>query len=74
MTSDRYLKGVLTVIAASLVYLCLVLTPWPTAAAAAAAAEQTECVIVGWKASDSRFSYTQDLGSNPLPVVVQTKK
>lgn len=33
MAQDRYLKGVLTVIAGALLYLCLVLTPWPGAAA-----------------------------------------
>jgi hypothetical protein len=33
MAQDRYLKGVLTIIAAALVYLCLVLTPWPGAVA-----------------------------------------
>jgi hypothetical protein len=33
MAQDRYLKSVLTVIAAALVYLCAVLTPWPGAAA-----------------------------------------
>jgi hypothetical protein len=33
MKSDAYLRGVLTVIAGALVYLCVVLTPWPTASA-----------------------------------------
>lgn len=29
MTNDRYTRATLTVIAAALVYLCVVLTPWP---------------------------------------------
>ena len=33
MQSDRYLRAVLTVIAAALVYLCIVLTPMPVASA-----------------------------------------
>jgi hypothetical protein len=33
MQSDRYLRVVLTIIAAALVYLCIVLTPMPVASA-----------------------------------------
>ena len=33
MSSDAYLRGVLTIIAVALVYLCVILTPWPTATA-----------------------------------------
>jgi len=57
---DRYSKSVLTVIAGALVYLCVVLTPWP-----AAHAQQTtqrpgeftgpgEIVVVGWKVPSSQ--------------------
>jgi hypothetical protein len=60
MPHDRYLKGVLTVIALALVYLCAVLTPAPPALAQA----QTQpplvrhgdvtgpmpVVVVGWRA------------------------
>jgi hypothetical protein len=67
MTSDRYLKGVLTVIAACLVYLCLVMTPWPMVSAAAV--EPTQVVIVGWKPWASDHSLTS-LRSQPLPVAV----
>jgi hypothetical protein len=63
MTNDRYLRGVLTVIAAALVYLCVVLTPFPTASAqsgqvvgAPRPGESTgpgEMVIVGWRVPES---------------------
>jgi len=51
---DRYTKAVLTVIATALVYLCLVLTPWPSVQAQTAArpGESTgpaQVVIVGWR-------------------------
>ena len=70
-TSDRYLKGVLTVIAGCLVYLCLVLTPWPTASAAAS--EVTPVVIVGWKPWQSDSSPTS-FRQEPLPVVVKESR
>jgi hypothetical protein len=69
MTSDRYLKAVLTVIAACLVYLCLVSTPWPVASAAAPALEPTEVVIVGYK--DGRYSSQKYV---PLPVVIKESR
>jgi hypothetical protein len=54
MPIDRYTRVVLTVIAGALVYLCLVLTPWPVASAqnAQRPGEPTgpgEMVIVGWR-------------------------
>jgi hypothetical protein len=61
MTSDRYTRVVLTVIAGALVYLCLVLTPWPTARAQTALrpGDPTgpgEVVIVGWRLpKEARF-------------------
>lgn len=58
MNSDLYLRAVLTVIAAALVYLCVVLTPIPAASAqgrvvgARTPGESTgpaEMVVVGWR-------------------------
>jgi hypothetical protein len=62
MAQDRYVKSVLTVIAVALVYLSVVLTPWPRVAAQA----QTQpplvrpgdptgpmpVVVVGWRTGD----------------------
>jgi hypothetical protein len=55
MSTDRYLKTVLTVIAAALVYLCVVLTPWPAVGAQTAARPgdptgPAQVVVVGWRA------------------------
>jgi len=61
MRSDLYLRFVLTVIAAALVYLCVALTPMPAAYAQDPrtpifAPGPAEVVIVGWKlASDTAF-------------------
>ena len=54
MSNDRYLRGVLTVIACALVYLCIVLTPMPAAIAQGARTPgeivgPAEMVIVGWR-------------------------
>jgi hypothetical protein len=71
---DRYTKIVLTVIAAALVYLCIVLTPLPAAQAQTTkrAGEMIttpiEAVIVGWKAEGSLPIYT------PQPLRVQTER
>jgi hypothetical protein len=64
MNNDRYLRGVLTVIAAALVYLCVVLTPLPTASAQepgrvvgapipGVSTGPAEMVIVGWRVPDT---------------------
>jgi hypothetical protein len=60
MPQDRYVKGVLTVIALALVYLCVVLTPAPPALAQAQtqpplvrpgdATGPMPVVVVGWRA------------------------
>lgn len=55
MSTDRYLRAVLTVIAAALVYLCVVLTPWPAVQAQTAARPgdptgPAQVVVVGWRA------------------------
>ncbi|MEK7994099.1 MAG: hypothetical protein AAB403_09880 [Planctomycetota bacterium] len=52
---DRYTKAVLTLIATALVYLCVVLTPWPgvhaqTAARPGESTGPAQVVIVGWRA------------------------
>ena len=54
MSNDRYLRGVLTVIACALVYLCVLMTPLPAALAQGARTpgEPTgpaDVVVVGWK-------------------------
>ena len=53
--SDRYTKAVLTIIAAALVYLCIVMTPMPgvhaqTAKRPGDPTGPGEMVIVGWRA------------------------
>ena len=63
MTNDFYLRAVLTVIAAALVYLCVVLTPLPTVSAQAGrvvgapvpgvSTGPAEMVVVGWRAPES---------------------
>jgi hypothetical protein len=57
MKVDSYTKVVLTVIAAALVYLCVVLTPLPTAYAQRGLRPgddtgPAQVVIVGWRTSD----------------------
>jgi len=52
---DRYTKAVLTLIATALVYLCVVVTPWPgvqaqTAARPGESTGPAQVVIVGWRA------------------------
>lgn len=51
---DRYTKAVLTLIATALVYLCVVLTPWPgvqaqTAPRPGESTGPAQVVIVGWR-------------------------
>lgn len=55
---DRYTKVLLTVIAAALVYLCVVLTPLPglqaqTAKRPGDPTGPAEAVIVGWRTNDA---------------------
>jgi hypothetical protein len=54
MTTDREVKSLLVGIALALLYLCVVLTPWPAANAQSAwrpgeIVGPTEVVIVGWR-------------------------
>jgi hypothetical protein len=68
MSVDATVKGLLAIIAAALVYLCIVLTPMPTVHAQTVFGTRTpgeptgpaEVVIVGWRTP----------GSQPLPVQV----
>ena len=59
MNSEIYLRTVLTVIAAALVYLCVIFTPWPVASAQTGqivgaptpgvSTGPAEVVVVGWR-------------------------
>ncbi len=56
MRIDRYTRAILTVIAAALVYLCLLQSTWPSASAQTAprpgeSRGPAEVVVIGWKAS-----------------------
>jgi hypothetical protein len=63
MKNDAYLRGVLTVIAAALLYLCVLLTPLPAVSAQAGrvigaptpgvSTGPAEMVVVGWKVADT---------------------
>ena len=63
MTTDTYLRGTLTVIAAALLYLCAILTPLPVASAQAGrvvgaptpgvSTGPAEMVIVGWRVPET---------------------
>ena len=63
MSNDTYLRGVLTVIAAALLYLCVLLTPLPAVSAQAGrvigaptpgvSTGPAEMVIVGWKVPET---------------------
>ena len=67
---DRYSKIVLTVIAAALVYLCIVMTAFPavqaqsTKRAGEMINQPIEAVIVGWKLTEP----LQIATTRPLPV------
>ena len=64
MTNDAYLRAVLTVIAGTLLYLCVILTPLPVASAQTAgqvvgasrpgvSTGPAEMVVVGWRVSEA---------------------
>jgi hypothetical protein len=58
MATDRYSRAMLTVIAVALVYICIVLTPWPTVSAQRGLRPgddtgPAQAVIVGWRAGES---------------------
>jgi hypothetical protein len=74
--SDRYTKVTLTVIAAALLYLCLVLTPWPALHAQKQSTlrpgEPTgpvEAVIVGWRGAPGETIPVS--AASPVPVVIK---
>jgi hypothetical protein len=69
MTTDRYTKTVLTVIAGALVYLCIVMTAFPGVQAQGMKRPgefggPSEMVIVGWKTDPLPITATR-----PLPIV-----
>ena len=72
MVVDRYTRIVLTVIAAALVYLCVVMTPLPTVHAQRGGLRPgddtgpAQVVVVGWRTTDQPSM--QVAGSVPLPV------
>lgn len=66
--TDRYTKGVLTVIALALVYICIALTPMPRVAAQQPASKYpgqstgpAEVVVVGWQTGPMQFATTEPL-------------
>ena len=71
MSVDATVKGLLTIIAAALVYLCVVLTPLPVAQAQTVFGTRTpgeptgpaEVVVVGWRLANQE----------PLPVQVMNR-
>ena len=72
--TDRYIKIVLTVIAAALVYICVAITPMPSVNAQQTATKYpgqstgpTEVVIVGWKQTAPMQISSQE----PLRVVTE---
>jgi hypothetical protein len=74
MATDRYLRFVLTVIAACLVYLCIVLTPIPRAYAQdrlrpTPVSNPQDVYIVGYKYEVTSGVYTKMLTDKGLPVV-----
>ena len=80
MTIDRYTKTVLTIIAAALVWLCIIHTPTGTPLSAQVPADTSQppmrVVIAGWEGAGPRvqgnagmgqvITFT-DLRANPLP-------
>ena len=79
---DRYTKFVLTVIAGSLLYLAVILTPLPTANAQTPSkypgqsSGPTEVVVVGWQTSQAVVPVSighpvQVTASKPLPITGQ---
>jgi hypothetical protein len=72
--NDRYIKSVLTVIAAALVYLCVVLTPLPGVSAQTnslrpgESSGPTEVVVVGWRPSDRETIPVMIQQTQPLRV------
>lgn len=74
MPTDLYTKTVLTVIAASLVYICLGRPDViPSAEAQNSVGPAQEVVIVGWKPTPRSMSAVQELERQPLPVVEKSR-
>ena len=69
MRVDPLTKLLLGVIAAALVYLCVVLTPIGTTVnAQSQTAEPTPVVLVGWEGQDGKVYRLYDGSSGGLPV------
>lgn len=74
--TDRYTKSVLTVIAGALIYLCIVMTPFPAAHAQAnlrpgqISTEPLPVVITGWQAAGQAMPVTFQ---RPVPVTVSNE-
>ena len=71
--SDPYTKVLLTIIAGALIYLCVVLTPWPAVLAQTAPRPgdptgPAQVVVVGWRAPQS--DRVPIVAGTPLPVSV----
>lgn len=78
MTIDHYTRVLLTVIAATLVYLCVVLTPVPTlhAQRALRPGDPTgpgEVVVIGWRLPQDQRIPVQIGGSVPLQMTGDVK-
>ena len=79
MRPDMYLRAVLTVIAAALVYLCIVLTPLPSASAQARTPGELVNVprsveVIGWRLPPNQaVAVVGDVRvtNSPLPVTAQ---
>jgi hypothetical protein len=73
MSTDRYLRLVLTIIAGCLVYLCVVLTPMPRAYAQGVVLRDPQDVyVVGYKYVDATGQLQQrTLNQYGLPVNTQ---
>lgn len=76
MSTDRYTKTMLTVIAGALIYLCIVMTPLPAAQAQATllpgqiSSEPLPVVITGWQAAGQAMPVTFQ---RPVPVTVNNE-
>ncbi len=76
MTADPYSRTLLTIIAGALVYICIVLTPWPAVSAQRGLRPgddtgPAQAVIVGWKAGET--VPVQIVGSVTLNTTGQTR-
>jgi len=57
--TDRYLRGILTLIAACLVYLCAILTPWPRVHAQDSLSGAQSVVIAGFQSLERKRGHLE---------------